>query len=61
MTRLARPRYGCFETANGFANALWDRSWCGVVARRALAEPQVAREHSHLGKGLYFYLEVHYC
>ena len=41
---------GCFNSVNEFAEALWDRSWCGLVARRNLLEPI-----AHLGMGIAFY------
>lgn len=51
--------YDCFETANEFANALWDRSWCGVVARRALTDTGTSQDApTHLSKGLYYHLEA---
>ena len=43
--------YECFEEVNGFANALSEATWCGVVARQALNEKAVG----HVGKGVYYY------
>eukprot|EP00908_Phaeocystis_cordata_P012304 Transcript_23269.p1 GENE.Transcript_23269~~Transcript_23269.p1 ORF type:complete len:269 (-),score=12.79 Transcript_23269:139-945(-) len=43
--------YRCFEEPNEAANALWDETWCGVVARQALNEKEVG----HIGKGLFYY------
>lgn len=43
--------YQCFSSVDEFASALWDRSFCGVIARRNLMEPI-----AHLAKGLHFHL-----
>ena len=45
--------YHCFADVNSFAEALTERSYCGVVARRNLYEPI-----AHIGKGLQFYLQT---
>ena len=45
--------YQCFGAdVDAFAKALWDRSFCGLVARRNLMEPV-----AHLGAGLHFHLQ----